>query len=184
MNIPKWYITFTMATPDIYAHTLGHIYPCGHGKTIKCKYITQSIYNGCIYWLYALADFAYKCTYLLQDKNDKDVVSVRHVQRQTVESVVIALIKRNLVERRDLNNVVFIESVGKFTSGKTNFQKAERYVCIMQLFELDIIGFVYKLLVLSLLTNLSITGKLRAYIHTSSKYVPVLHVVNISRISA
>ena len=38
-----------------------------------------------------------------------------------------------------------IHSVGKFTSGKTNFQKAERYVCIMQLFELDIIGFVYKL---------------------------------------
>ena len=133
---------------------------------------------------YALADFTYKCTYLLQEKNDKDVVSVRHVQRQTVESVVIALIKRNLVERRDLNNVVFIESVGKFTLGKTNFQKAERYVCIMQLFELDIIGFVYKLLVLSLLTNLSITGKLRAYIHISSKYMPVLHVVNISRISA
>ena len=79
---------------------------------------------------YALADFAYKCTYLLQEKNDKDVVSVRHVQRQTVESVVIALIKRNLVERRDLNNVVFIESVGKFTLGKTNFQKAERYVCM------------------------------------------------------
>ena len=96
----------------------------GPHDTLPCVLITQSIYKGCIYWLYALADFAYKCTYLLQDKNDKDVVSVRHVQRQTVESVVIALIKRNLVERRDLNNVVFIESVGKFTSGKTNFQKA------------------------------------------------------------
>ena len=170
-----------MATPDIYAHALGHIYTLVAMVKLLNVNISHKVFTMVAY---ALADFAYKCTYLLQEKNDKDVVSVRHVQRQTVESVVIALIKRNLVERRDLNNVVFIESVGKFTLGKTNFQKAERYVCIMQLFELDIIGFVYKLLVLSLLTNLSITGKLRAYIHISSKYMPVLHVVNISRISA
>ena len=130
MNIPKWYITFTMATPDIYAHALRYIYPCGHGKTIKCIYITQSIYNGCIYWLYALADFAYKCTYLLQDKNDKDVVSVRHVQRQTVESVIIALIKRNLVERRDLNNVVFIESAYRKIHIGENKLSESRKVCM------------------------------------------------------
>ena len=42
---------------------------------------------------------------MLQDKNNEDVASVRHVRRRTVDSVTIALIKRNLVERADLNNV-------------------------------------------------------------------------------
>ena len=41
---------------------------------------------------------------VLQDNNE-DVASVRNVRRQTVDIVIIALIKRNSVERANLNNI-------------------------------------------------------------------------------
>jgi len=64
----------------------------------------------------------------MQDKNDKGVVNVMHVKRQTVGSVVIALTKGNSVEKRDLNSVVCIESARSFTS---TIQKVKRYLLYM-----------------------------------------------------
>ena len=64
----------------------------------------------------------------MQDKNDKGVVNVMHVKRQTVGSAVIALTKGNLVEKRNLSSVVYTESAGTFTSTKPNSQKVKRYL--------------------------------------------------------
>jgi len=62
---------------------------------------------------------------LVTGENNKDVVSAKHVKRQTVDSTIIALIKRNFVERTD---VVYTQKELE-TSHQQN-QTLRRYIYI------------------------------------------------------